>query len=700
MSLSNAKFQVDGHDPSATYQYVDQSGEPVGLVARFEAGTVYKDKKTFRQHGWAGGGYTTGLNGTVLPLYGLPGVLEAIEGDRTVYVVEGEKCVEALEGLRLDATTCSGGAGSWRAHHTESLRGADVVVIPDNDDSGHAHAQQVAIALNGVAKSVRLLELPDLGSGQDIVNWIAQGNRVAELLKLLKGCAPFSLAVSTGAPPLPIPIAPPSEGEPLPVDDALPPLLGDVAREIAEAVKVDVAAPAALIPAVLSAAAGNAFCVRVSETHVEPCFSRYVLVSAKPGERKSALFKHVNDPLSTWAKEEAPRWQEAKMAAETRNAMLDKVASTARNRAKKDSDSFEEALKDAIRSEAEKQEIPRPPVVFSTDVTSPALVRRMDRNGGAHAILSGDARAVVDLVLGQHRSDRGADDAVFLQAHGGDPFDRGRVGDDEYLVIQHPSLALGICVQPDALVKLVSRDDLRNSGFVPRLNLLAPPSMVGSRIETGKERPMNRHTLASYSKGVIATLNKRFDIIDREGVFKPVELRLCPEAMDLRRKYANELERAQAPGGELEDVSGFASKAAGEAARLAALYHLHETGVEGLDPEEHREVSVECWMAAEAMQRWQLQETLRVLGLAEQSAEALKACRVLEWAAKNPKQRTTIEGRDLVSAYIVGDVSEAAKVLGYLEDRSWVTMSPPENKQRTSRWTFHPSLFQQDGEQS
>ena len=51
---------------------------------------------------------------------------------------------------------------SGRTVTRETLRGADVVIIADKDKAGRDHAQLVAGKLHGIAKSVRVLELPDV----------------------------------------------------------------------------------------------------------------------------------------------------------------------------------------------------------------------------------------------------------------------------------------------------------------------------------------------------------------------------------------------------------------------------------------------------------------------------------------------------------------------------------------------------------
>ena len=66
------------------------------------------------------------LNGTRRVLYSLPRVIEAVAAGRTIYVVEGEKDVHAIE--RAGETCNPGGAGKWREDYSAALAGAKVVV--------------------------------------------------------------------------------------------------------------------------------------------------------------------------------------------------------------------------------------------------------------------------------------------------------------------------------------------------------------------------------------------------------------------------------------------------------------------------------------------------------------------------------------------------------------------------------------------
>lgn len=152
----------------AQYPYHDEQGRLLFEVVRFPL-------KEFRQRRPDGaGGWTYSLNGTRRVLYNLPRVLAAVAAGDTIWLVEGEKDGDTLVERGLVATTNPGGAGKWRDEYSETLRGARVVILPDNDDPGRLHAQKVAQHLQGVAAEVRVLELRGLPEKGDVSDWIRE----------------------------------------------------------------------------------------------------------------------------------------------------------------------------------------------------------------------------------------------------------------------------------------------------------------------------------------------------------------------------------------------------------------------------------------------------------------------------------------------------------------------------------------------
>jgi Protein of unknown function (DUF3631)/CHC2 zinc finger len=171
---------------AAEYPYHTSDGAIAFVVERVEyqkadGSFVTKDgkrKKTFRQKRpnpdnpvkWI-----WNVNGAPIIPYRLPGLLQAIANNRWIVVTEGERCADALWGLDIPATTNAGGAGKWKAELNPFFTGADLILIPDNDDAGHKHVQEVGAALNGVASRIRVLVLPGAPAKGDVIDWLAAG---------------------------------------------------------------------------------------------------------------------------------------------------------------------------------------------------------------------------------------------------------------------------------------------------------------------------------------------------------------------------------------------------------------------------------------------------------------------------------------------------------------------------------------------
>jgi putative DNA primase/helicase len=118
--------------------------------------------------------------------YRLEELVNDIAESRTVLIVEGERKVNLLRDTwNVPATCCAGGSGKWREEHSAYLRGADVVLLPDNDDAGYQHADTVGAALQGVASRVRVLQLPHLPHKGDVIDWKAAGHTREELDALI-----------------------------------------------------------------------------------------------------------------------------------------------------------------------------------------------------------------------------------------------------------------------------------------------------------------------------------------------------------------------------------------------------------------------------------------------------------------------------------------------------------------------------------
>lgn len=162
---------------SKVFDYFDEHGELRYQVLRYEP-TRYIQRRP------DGDDWIYKMEGVEPLPYRLPDMLA--NPDATVFVVEGEKCADALAKLGLTATTSHGGAGKWREPLNEYFEGRRVIVLPDNDEPGARHADSIITHLLPIAKEIRRVELPGLPPKGDIVDWLNAGQDLDTLREFCK----------------------------------------------------------------------------------------------------------------------------------------------------------------------------------------------------------------------------------------------------------------------------------------------------------------------------------------------------------------------------------------------------------------------------------------------------------------------------------------------------------------------------------
>lgn len=173
------RFLADYHDggelPQATsllkphlvcrYHYHDIEGTLIHAVERW-SNKKFKQCRPDPDHPDR---WIYGVDASLRQLYHLPEILAAIKSGRPIALTEGEKDADAMVDHGFAATTNPGGACNWQDNYTETLRGADVILFQDKDEpdkkglrKGEEHVKKVAPLLFGVARSVKIVQCPDL----------------------------------------------------------------------------------------------------------------------------------------------------------------------------------------------------------------------------------------------------------------------------------------------------------------------------------------------------------------------------------------------------------------------------------------------------------------------------------------------------------------------------------------------------------
>ena len=190
------------------YDYRDAEGRLAYQVCRYDWTVPVETnpkghEKTFvqrrpdasKKNGWA---YS--MEGQTWLPYRLPELIEDVAQGYEICIVEGEKKVDMMRELGIPATCNHGGAGKFPEDLAHWFKGARVALLPDNDEAGRKHIDLVGRRLEGVAKTIRVLDLPDLPEKGGIDDWLPNGGSAEKLYDLLATRArPFSAEPFTSA---------------------------------------------------------------------------------------------------------------------------------------------------------------------------------------------------------------------------------------------------------------------------------------------------------------------------------------------------------------------------------------------------------------------------------------------------------------------------------------------------------------------
>ncbi len=149
----------------ANYDYVSEHGELLFQVLRLP-GKGFMQRKPGLDRPWE-----WRLGDVRRVLYRLPKVLNAVIGGETIWIVEGEEDVHALERVGAVATCNSGGAGKWLDAYADCLKGAsECIVVADKDAPGYKHAHAVVASLKDLVEVVHLVEAKTGKDARDHLN--------------------------------------------------------------------------------------------------------------------------------------------------------------------------------------------------------------------------------------------------------------------------------------------------------------------------------------------------------------------------------------------------------------------------------------------------------------------------------------------------------------------------------------------------
>lgn len=190
-------------------------------------------------------------------------------------------------------------------------------------------------------------------------------------------------------------------------------------------------------------------------------------------------------------------------------------------------------------------------------------------------------------------------------------------------------------MQPGILEQMLSKNGgiSRQSGFLARSLIAYPDSEMGNRFY--QEPPTALSSMPEFHSQLTHCLDSTLDL-DKHGCHDLPILALSKKAKSEWILFFNQIESGLKKTSEWESIKDFASKAAENVARLAALFHLF-SGSSG-------DISPENMDQAIQVIRWHLNESKRVLGetpLTPADPTKQDARTLLHWIIEKGLQETS-----------------------------------------------------------
>jgi len=599
---------------SKSWDYLDASGRTVGVVVRWNPrdGGEGKTIRPVSRH--PDGRWRVAAMPEPRPLYRLPEILAAPEG-KFIFVVEGEKCADAIASLGFHATTSAGGANAADKTDWSPLRGKNVVILPDNDSAGERYADEVARLCRevGVA-SIRVLRLADYAAnlpvGGDVADVVESSDWCGLPLGDAAGTDDFAkwlLDTAKKIEPLSFSSHTDNEADavddwefqPFPVD-ALPEPVRTFVVDGAQAIGCDPSYLGLPLLTALASAIGNTRRLELKRGwRVPPIL--WTAIVGESGTSKTPALQAALRPVYErqrkalkWYKESLERYQ-IDLARWERNGAL----------------------------EEEKPKEPHAERLVVNDTTVEALALILAKNPRGVLLARDELGGWIgsfDRYVGKGKTS--ADEACWLSM-----FHAGSITIDRKTGLQRtihaPQAAVSVVggIQPGILRRALGREH-RESGLAARLLLSYPP------------RQPKRWTETEIDAHIEAELLRIFDRLyelkpaDIDGCeFVPVIVRLDDNAKSVWTEYydSHAAEQAELTG----DLAAAWSKLEEYAARFALVIHFVRWAAG--DVLDETRLDEESMRAGIALVNWCKREARRVYAVLDESDVERDQHRLIEW---------------------------------------------------------------------
>lgn len=361
---------------------------------------------------------------------------------------------------------------------------------------------------------------------------------------------------------------------------SLPDILAKYLKAVAENVQVYPEMCALPMLSVLSLCCQGKFEVRFpSSTHKEP-LNIYTVTVAKPGERKSGVFRSFIHPLIKYQREENKRREPLITDFKTKSKILSKSIEKATTKG-------DTTLVTQLTLELNELEPVHRLNLNITDCTPESLAFEMAENDEIMGILD-DECGIFDQIAGLYTNGISNID-IFLKSYDGSQYTVTR-RTKENIYLESPLITLGLMSQPEAFQRAMKNPQFIGRGLIHRFLFAFPESMQGFRTQYSKSIPTELEN--EYNELIIRLLTTPKND-------EPFVLGFNKKASLLLKDYFDFIEDRLKKGGSLEYMAEWANKLYAKCIRIAGLLHLCEHSYDELIDEKTTQTAILIAMWAE-----------------------------------------------------------------------------------------------------
>lgn len=390
--------------------------------------------------------------------------------------------------------------------------------------------------------------------------------------------------------------------------------------------------------------------------------SLYVLTVARSGERKSACDAPLMAALRDYEREQAKAQRDAMQSWTNAHSLWkgerDRILMEAK-KGKGEKRTAAQADLEALGPEPETRPSADRTV---TEPTFEGLTKLFAHGQPSLGLFSEEG----GQFLGGHAmnsENRQKTLAAFNDLWQGNPIRRTRSGDG-HATLYGRRLAVHLMVQPTVARAFMADPMAADTGFLPRFLMCEPPSAIGTRMQANAWR--DDMALEAFGHRLSAILDTPMPMDPETRELQPRILGLDPDARKLLAGFADATEVAQAPGGDLAHITGTASKAAEQAARIAGVLTLwRDLDAQQVQPGDMAD--------AITLAQFYLSEAWRLASAATVSTEIDKAEALRKWLLESwPEPQVLVRDVVRLGPNPLRESPKARAALGILEQHGWL----------------------------